>query len=179
MFLTLTFDSFTGTDMRRIREAGPGLEHFDQQPALPEAEWRAKYETYLRSPEWARKRLSILARAEGRCERCGGETPFLQVHHLNYARLGDERDTDLIATCKPCHRGIHRNGGFQNLVAIPQQQVEKLPDSPEMRARVEASKQNCGRDPQERCDCRRCKRVSKRRAKRMMSRALLRAARPT
>lgn len=61
------------------------------------------YRAYLRGPRWARKRAGILRRAGRICERCR-QHPASQVHHLTYARLGHERDTDLQALCKKCHR---------------------------------------------------------------------------
>ena len=32
----------------------------------------------------------------------------LQVHHLNYERVGNERDDDLILLCHRCHEGVHK-----------------------------------------------------------------------
>ncbi|MGH2354608.1 MAG: AAA family ATPase, partial [Chloroflexota bacterium] len=57
----------------------------DGEPAeavVPEPERQ-----YLRSPGWATRRAAILARAAGRCERCGAGAPA-EVHHRSYARLG-------------------------------------------------------------------------------------------
>ncbi len=69
---------------------------------------RAWYrDVYLRSPYWRARRARAIARAGGRCERCG-VTGRLEVHHLTYARLGRERDRDLRALCHGCHRIAER-----------------------------------------------------------------------
>lgn len=44
------------------------------------------------------------------CEICGVCCFSLQVHHLNYDRLGKELDSDLMALCESCHRTVHRLG---------------------------------------------------------------------
>jgi hypothetical protein len=47
-------------------------------------------------------------RAGWRCETlgCPSEGP-LQTHHLSYARVGKERDDDLIVLCEECHARYH------------------------------------------------------------------------
>jgi hypothetical protein len=61
---------------------------------------------YLSSPHWRAQRARAIARAGGRCERCGAHG--LEVHHRTYARLGRERDRDLRALCHRCHRIAER-----------------------------------------------------------------------
>jgi 5-methylcytosine-specific restriction endonuclease McrA len=68
--------------------------------------WWRTYSAYLKSPEWRALRKPVLERAGGHCEECGEET-YLQVHHLNYKRVGAERLEDLRAICNPCHEGHH------------------------------------------------------------------------
>jgi 5-methylcytosine-specific restriction endonuclease McrA len=68
--------------------------------------WWAVYGAYLKSPEWAERRRRVLARAEGRCERCGHERAT-QVHHLTYRRVGAEWLKDLLAICNACHEHHH------------------------------------------------------------------------
>ena len=77
---------------------------------------RARYEAYLRSPEWKAKRKACLERAGRRCE-CGVQVRYFpdliawercpegatQVHHRTYARFGHELPEDLTACCKPHH----------------------------------------------------------------------------
>lgn len=62
-----------------------------------------EYREYLSSPEWARVRFGAILRAGYTCEGCEKERT-LEVHHLSYLRLGRERESDLIALCKTCHK---------------------------------------------------------------------------
>lgn len=76
-------------------------------------EW---YFAYLRSHHWRQLRKRRLAKARWRCERCGRVDPHhdarrgtrLHVHHKNYARLSNERMSDLMALCRACHARQHR-----------------------------------------------------------------------
>ena len=69
------------------------------------------YHSYLQSSTWKARRKAKLQQAKYKCKRCG-ERIGLQVHHLNYDRLGDERTDDLIVLCRACHwvADIERNG---------------------------------------------------------------------
>ena len=68
-------------------------------------EWTT-YDEYLQSPEWQDKRSERLRIDGFRCAKCH-TTRGLQVHHLNYFRLGDEDvREDLITLCAHCHREI-------------------------------------------------------------------------
>jgi len=60
------------------------------------------YKKYLGSAQWKKRRLQVLERAGDKCERCGSDVE-LEVHHLNYERLGREDLSDLLAVCKRCH----------------------------------------------------------------------------
>ena len=64
------------------------------------------YNEYLISPKWQKKRSERLKIDNYKCQRCGRPMD-LQVHHVNYERIGDENVyTDLITLCKYCHREI-------------------------------------------------------------------------
>ena len=78
------------------------------RPASPTAD--PAYVRYLGSAAWARKRAETLARADGKCEACGAGVPEgeAEVHHLTYARVGEELPEDLVALCPGCHRRAHR-----------------------------------------------------------------------
>lgn len=65
------------------------------------------YAEYIVSPEWRRRAARIKAR-RGRCEECGA-TENLQAHHLNYIRLGCERDSDIRVLCGVCHQNRHKD----------------------------------------------------------------------
>ncbi len=68
---------------------------------------RTSYENYLRSTHWKDVRRQVLMRDKHRCVDCGSRG-LLQVHHLTYDRLGNERMTDLTTLCRSCHRRLHR-----------------------------------------------------------------------
>jgi 5-methylcytosine-specific restriction endonuclease McrA len=65
-----------------------------------------KYIRHMKSELWQSLRRRVLARAKGRCEGCG-QQPATDVHHLTYARLGNEMLFDLVAVCRACHETIH------------------------------------------------------------------------
>ena len=48
------------------------------------------------------KRRAVMARAQGRCERCLSSAAT-DVHHLTYIRRYHEALEDLQALCRPCH----------------------------------------------------------------------------
>lgn len=67
---------------------------------------KKEYEQYLKSNEWITKRDKIREKRK-LCEICK-EYENLQVHHLTYENLGNEKDEDLILLCKKCHFAIHK-----------------------------------------------------------------------
>jgi hypothetical protein len=69
--------------------------------------FHGRYSAYLRSPHWLLMRTRARRRAGYRCQRCESDASRLEVHHLTYARLGWERDSDLIVLCEPCHEQEH------------------------------------------------------------------------
>jgi len=73
---------------------------------IPKKRFSKKYKAYLESPEWFAKREEILKRDNYECRECGSPN-LLQVHHLNYNNLFDEKPEDLMTLCKPCHEKIH------------------------------------------------------------------------
>jgi 5-methylcytosine-specific restriction endonuclease McrA len=64
------------------------------------------YAEYLQSPEWQARRRSAFERAGFECTLCP-ENRALEVHHKTYARIGNERDEDLVVLCYWCHRKHH------------------------------------------------------------------------
>ncbi len=67
---------------------------------------KQQYHNYLQSPAWQVMRLKVLRRADFRCEECNKARP-LDVHHLTYDRVGNERTSDLKALCRSCHTTAH------------------------------------------------------------------------
>jgi len=72
---------------------------------------RLNYLYYLESPEWWTIRRAAMRRAQFRCERQKPGEPRhegpLEVHHLHYDTLGNERPEDVVVLCDPCHRNEH------------------------------------------------------------------------
>jgi hypothetical protein len=77
------------------------------------------YDEYLKSEHWNQRRQRALQLAAHQCEfiqkadlrygtgrRCPSRYD-LQVHHLNYRRLGCERDFDLKVFCRKHHAAWH------------------------------------------------------------------------
>ena len=69
----------------------------------------------MSSRAWLEQREGWRARwaaSHGRdplCQVCGAPWALRRsdVHHRSYARLGSERDADLVPLCRPCHRRLH------------------------------------------------------------------------
>jgi 5-methylcytosine-specific restriction endonuclease McrA len=73
-----------------------------------------EYDKYLETPYWQSFRRSAFAKqrqrlgrnCRERCPKNGLETK-LDVHHLTYERLGNEKIEDVQIVCKECHDKIH------------------------------------------------------------------------
>jgi hypothetical protein len=74
-----------------------------------DADWWARYDAYLKSPEWHARRRLVLKRANGVCEGCGLR-PAAQVHHLSYTHVFNEFLWELRAVCLACHQALHPGG---------------------------------------------------------------------
>jgi len=75
-------------------------------PPVEELDEGFDYREYLQSTEWKNLRKLVFKRCNNVCEGCG-TAPTRQVHHLTYARIGNEFLFDLVGVCAPCHRRIH------------------------------------------------------------------------
>jgi len=74
---------------------------------------RIKYEIYLSSPTWAKKKNIKMLEQNCTCEICGyyiNDEPGIpmDVHHKTYERLFDEELDDLQVLCRNCHEKIHQ-----------------------------------------------------------------------
>lgn len=68
------------------------------------------YKKYMKSPEWEQKKQERIAidNCCVMCQRPLNKIRSLQVHHITYARLGNENVlTDLVTLCGTCHKKIH------------------------------------------------------------------------
>ena len=65
------------------------------------------YRSYMKSFAWKQKREEAFRHYGWVCNRCNG-TLKLHVHHKSYARLGDEKMSDLEILCEECHQKHHK-----------------------------------------------------------------------
>jgi hypothetical protein len=70
-------------------------------------------EEYYKSEEWQSKRLFALHRAGNRCDKCASRSN-LEVHHLTYEHLYDEKPEDLTVLCPRCHKSADRKREYEN-----------------------------------------------------------------
>ena len=66
----------------------------------------SSYYELLKHPNWQRKRLEIMQRAEFACEYCGATGETLNVHHAYYEkdlRPWEYPDSSLHCLCEKCH----------------------------------------------------------------------------
>lgn len=65
------------------------------------------YSLYLRSQHWLDTRERKFREVGKQCQKCRSKS-YIQVHHLNYCRLGREELIDLEVVCRKCHKEIHK-----------------------------------------------------------------------
>lgn len=70
-----------------------------------------KYNRYLCSRAWGKKREAVRRRANGMCERCLWQKGYA-VHHLTYKRIYKERLSDLQLLCSDCHDFVHAKSDY-------------------------------------------------------------------
>ena len=71
---------------------------------------RPDYNQYMQSEAWDKKRKKRLSLDDYICQDCRCKNKPLDVHHLNYKRLGRERMEDLLSVCRSCHLRRHKKG---------------------------------------------------------------------
>lgn len=72
---------------------------------------KTEYREYISSPQWKERRKEFLAVFGTHCANCNlprllaivAYDQDLHVHHVSYARIGQETEDDLKALCKRCH----------------------------------------------------------------------------
>ena len=62
-----------------------------------------EYLKHLKSANWRKFCKLALRAANFACQKCGYGSARLEVHHLNYDRLGREYLTDVQVLCPDCH----------------------------------------------------------------------------
>jgi hypothetical protein len=75
---------------------------------------RTKYKKYLKTDHWQQMREKVGERAGWVCEvyGCRNYGKGLNIHHLNYARVGHEKMSDLVCVCQFHHKRIHSGESF-------------------------------------------------------------------
>lgn len=68
--------------------------------------YKDAYYEYLESDQWLNIRRIALMKSDFKCEKCGNKEN-LNVHHLNYNSVFDEKIRDIIVLCKGCHKNQH------------------------------------------------------------------------
>ena len=67
---------------------------------------KEEYKAYLNSPKWQATRKRLYREYEYKCAICGSPKN-LNVHHITYENLGEEKDEDLTVLCQECHNKLH------------------------------------------------------------------------
>lgn len=70
---------------------------------------KQQYEAYRKTAEWRQRRESCLGSYDYRCQVCGCTSwrRPVDVHHLHYRNVGNEKPEDLIPLCSVHHSLIH------------------------------------------------------------------------
>lgn len=76
------------------------------QKLTRQQERQHKYEAYIQSGRWERRKAEYYFLHEKVCWRCG-VTSNIHLHHHTYVRLGNELNEDLVPLCQDCHRRVH------------------------------------------------------------------------
>lgn len=79
-----------------------------------------QYDEYLKSEHWIVFSNKIKRERDSKCEDCGIEEreatrrdrQHLNVHHLTYKNLGNEKPEDVVVVCHYCHLKRHGIEGF-------------------------------------------------------------------
>ena len=64
------------------------------------------YTEYLQGKHWKGLRKVLCLRPDSRCAGCDDHR-HLQIHHVSYARVGNELPDDLVVLCDTCHKRVH------------------------------------------------------------------------
>ena len=67
----------------------------------------ATYREYLGTWHWREFKIRYFEAHPKKCSHCQIENSLIQLHHVTYARVGNEDFGDVIPLCKRCHRAHH------------------------------------------------------------------------
>lgn len=71
------------------------------------------YKDYLKTEHWKLTKKSFLVTVKHNCMKCGIKEK-LEVHHITYKDLGNEKNNQLSLLCRSCHQNTH-DGGYKTL----------------------------------------------------------------
>jgi hypothetical protein len=66
-----------------------------------------RYDEYINSVAWERRRRAYFRSHARRCAACGTRRGVIDLHHRTYDRLGREPDMDLVPLCRDDHDLVH------------------------------------------------------------------------
>jgi hypothetical protein len=89
--------------MRKARRQRKALRRFLEAESQSK---KALYRKHIESPHWKGLKIMIVAERGSVCERCGKPGP-VDMHHVDYGRLGHELPQDLKLYCRTCHFLMH------------------------------------------------------------------------
>jgi hypothetical protein len=69
-------------------------------------EFKERYHNYLKTKEWASRRIKVLKRDQFICQGCL-KNKATQVHHTTYQHIFNEPLFELVSVCDECHNKIH------------------------------------------------------------------------
>ncbi len=64
------------------------------------------YSKYIKSARWESKRQQYFQTYGKYCRICGINYGPIQLHHMDYSRVGQEKLTDLVALCPKHHMAL-------------------------------------------------------------------------
>ena len=68
---------------------------------------QVEYREYLNSVKWKTIRDFVVLKSNSTCQECNKKTKKIQVHHLTYKNIYNEKPEDLICLCSTCHKNTH------------------------------------------------------------------------
>jgi len=71
---------------------------------------RLQYDTYINSPMWETRKNQYYQKHSRRCAACS-TAAHIQLHHMDYSKIGREPDEHLIPLCGPHHLEFHERYG--------------------------------------------------------------------
>lgn len=67
------------------------------------------YKDYLKTKHWINKKIQFLKNHKNECSMCGRKNCKLDLHHMTYENVGNEKLDDLVVLCNECHTKVHKN----------------------------------------------------------------------